>query len=159
MPAFNFCREVSAMPASFRSFLVAVTALCVSSAATPPATWQLAGTTYNSTAFVDMRSVRGSGASKQFTALRISGQPAKDGWKSVVQKLSVNCDTRVFLDGGSRIAKTDGTVVSYPAFGARQIARSSGVFFEMFEIVCGGRAGKAVTDPQEWTLRNFKVGR
>jgi hypothetical protein len=146
------------MPASFRSCALALSALCFSSAATPPASWQLAGTTYNSAAFVDMRSVRGSGASKNFTALRISGQSAKNGWKTVVQKLSVDCDTRVFLDGGSRITRTDGNVVSYPGFGARQIARSSGIFFEMFEIVCAGRAGTAVSDPQQWTLRNFKVG-
>ena len=72
--------------------------------------WRLAGTTYNSAAFVDLASVAGAGPAKSFTAMRVSGQPAKDGWRTVVQKLTVNCDTRMFVDAGSRIEQADGSV-------------------------------------------------
>lgn len=127
-------------------------------AAAAPPQWQLAGKTYNSVAFVDMSSVSGKGASKQFTAMRVSGQPGKDGWSTVVQKLSVNCDTRIFIDAGSRIEKPDSTAISYPGIGATQRAVSSGVFFDLFELVCAGRPGLKVADPKSWTLRNFKPG-
>jgi hypothetical protein len=75
--------------------VTALAALGVCQAAAAGPSWQLAGTTYNSVAFVDVNSVRREGKSRAFTAIRVSGQPTKDRWKSVVQKLSVNCDTRV----------------------------------------------------------------
>jgi len=122
------------------------------------ADWRLAGTTYNSVAFVDLASVEGSGASRRFTAMRVSGQPAKDGWRNVVQKLTVNCDTRVFVDAGSRIEQSDGSVKTYPGFGATQRAVSSGVFFDMYQVVCEGSDARRVSDPQAWTRANFTVG-
>src|SRR4051812_18564556 len=100
-----------------RLILIAVGALNFSQPAAATPSWQLAGTTYNSVAFVDVASVRGNGSSKTFTAVRVSGQPAKDRWKKVVQKLTVNCDTRMFFDAGSRIENSDGTVTTYPGFG------------------------------------------
>ena len=90
--------------------------------------------------------------------MRVSGQPAKDGWRRVVQKLTVNCDTRIFNDGGSRIEQADGSVKSYPGFGATQRAMSSGIFFDMYQIVCEHRAARPVADPQAWTRKNFTVG-
>ena len=122
------------------------------------ADWRLAGTTYNSVAFVDLASVEGSGSSRSFTAMRVSGQPAKDGWRNVVQKLTVNCETRVFVDAGSRIEQSDGSVKTYPGFGATQRAVSSGVFFDMYRIVCEHSEGRRVSDPQAWTRSNFTVG-
>ena len=118
----------------------------------------MAGTTYNSVAFVDMASVEGSGPSRRFTAMRVSGQPAKDGWRNVVQRLTVDCDTRLFVDAGSRIEQSDGSVKTYPGFGATQRAMVSGVFFDMYQIVCGHSAGHPVSDPQAWTRENFTVG-
>jgi hypothetical protein len=120
--------------------------------------WQLAGKTFNSVAFVDMNSIVGDGTLKDFTAIRVSGQPASDGWTSVVQKLQVNCDTRLFFDGGSRIEQSNGTFISYPGSGASQKAVTRGVFFDMFEIVCAGRRGASVANPKEWTLKNFRPG-
>ena len=120
--------------------------------------WRLAGTTYNSVAFVDLASVAGNGSDKSFTAIRVSGQPAKDGWKTVVQRLKVDCATRIFVDFGSVIEQHDGTLKNYPASGASQKAASRGVFSDMFEIVCGGRSGTHVADPKIWALQNFKVG-
>ena len=137
---------------------LAMAALSASEAATAGPHWQVAGTTYNSVAFVDVASVRRTGASRSFTTLRISGQPAKDGWRSVVQKLTVNCSTRIFNDAGSKIENSDGTIATYPAFGATQKAVSSGIFFDMYEIVCAGRTGANVSDPRSWTLMNFKPG-
>lgn len=137
-----------------------VSALFLATAPADAATadWQLAGKTYNSVAFVDLSSVASDGPKKSFTAMRVSGQPKSDGWRSVVQRLSVNCSTRMFDDAGSRIEKNDGTAVSYPGFGATQKAVSRGVFFDMFEVICSGRGGTRVTDPKSWTLRNFKPG-
>jgi hypothetical protein len=135
-----------------------VFALAALAAAAGGSDWRLAGTTYNSAAFVDLASVAGAGPAKRFTAMRVSGQPAKDGWRTVVQKLTVNCDTRMFVDAGSRIEQADGSVKTYPGFGATQRAVSTGVFFDMYEIVCGGRSGKRVGDPEAWTKANFKVG-
>lgn len=122
------------------------------------ADWRMAGTTYNSVAFVDLNSVQGSSASRRFTAMRVSGQPAKDGWRNVVQKLAVNCDTRMFVDAGSRIEQSDGSVKAYPGFGASQRAMVSGVFFDMYRIVCERSEGRRVSDPEAWTRANFKVG-
>ena len=122
------------------------------------ADWRLAGTTYNSVAFIDMASVADRGSGKTFTALRVSGQPAKDGWKTVVQKLHVDCRTRIFIDAGSVIEQADGSIRKYPGIGASQKAMSSGVFYDMFEILCGGRAARSIADPRAWTHRNFKVG-
>jgi len=62
------------------------------------------------------------------------------------------------VDAGSVIKQADGSIRKYPGFGASQKAVSTGVFFDMFEILCGGRAAKRVADPEAWTLRNFKVG-
>jgi len=136
----------------------ALAALSVCQVAATGPSWQIAGRTYNSVAFVDVNSVRREGTSRTFTAIRVSGQPAKDRWRSVVEKLSVNCDTRVFLDAGSRIENSDGTVTSYAGLGATQKAMSRGIFFDMFEIVCSGRTGEIVGDPKRWTLKNFKPG-
>jgi hypothetical protein len=138
--------------------VTALAALGVCQAAAAGPSWQLAGTTYNSVAFVDVNSVRREGRSRAFTAIRVSGQPTKDRWKSVVQKLSVNCDTRAFIDGGSRIENSDGSVTTYPGFGASQKAMNRGIFYDMFEIVCSGRSGQVVGDPKQWTLRKFKPG-
>ena len=120
--------------------------------------WMLAGTTYNSVAFVDMASITSSGATKNFTATRVSGQPSKDGWLSVIQKLTVNCDTRYFVDRGSIIEQSDGSTKRYPGLGASQRAMSSGVFYDMFGIVCRDRPGTVVSSPKAWTTQNFKVG-
>ena len=133
-------------------------ALALAAVAAGGGDWRYAGKTYNSAAFVDMRSVEGRGSAKSFIALRISGQPDKDGWRTVVQKLTVHCDTRIFNDGGSRIEQADGSVKSYPGFGATQKAMSSGIFFDMYEIVCRGRAAPKVADPKAWMRTNFKVG-
>lgn len=138
-------------------FLVAVLAASAPAKAAIP-NWQIAGKTYNSVAFVDVNSIVNDGRIKSFTAIRVSGQPQSDRWRSVVQRLRVDCFTRMFDDGGSRIEKTDGTVENYPASGASQRAVSRGVFFDMYQIVCGGREGSSVVDPQSWTLRNFKPG-
>src|SRR5215213_5787341 len=86
------------------------------------AQWQLAGTTYNSVAFVDVASVVSRGQSKSFSAMRVSGQPDKDGWVSVVQQLSADCETGIFLDAGSVIEQSDGSLKKYPGFGASQRA-------------------------------------
>jgi len=143
-----------------RIALAALAAVAAASAAQAAggSDWRLAGKTYNSVAFVDLASVRGSGQAKSFTALRISGQPAKDGWRNVVQKLTVNCGTRIFTDGGSRIEQADGSVKAYPGIGAKQIAQGRGIFFDMYTIVCQGRAAPHVADPKAWTRANFTVG-
>ena len=137
---------------------IAAVILPVSSNAEAASAWRLAGTTYNSVAFVDIASVRENGSNKAFTALRVSGQPAKDGWNSVVQKLTVECDSRTFTDAGSIIEQSDGSLKRYPGSGASQKAVSRGIFFDMFEIVCQSRNGTPVADPRQWTLKNFKVG-
>jgi len=141
---------------AFTKFLAAALAGIAAPAAA--ADWRLAGTTYNSVAFVDLASVAGSGPVKRFTVMRVSGQPAKDGWRTVVQKLTVHCDSRIFDDGGSRIEQSDGSVKTYPGFGATQKAVSTGIFFDMYAIVCSGRSAQKVTDPKSWTRTHFKVG-
>lgn len=138
--------------------VISVLAASAAPAAAAPSKWQLAGKTYNSVAFVDLNSVFSEGGMKSFTAIRVSGQPKSDGWRKVVQRLRVNCSTRIFEDAGSRIEKNDGTIVNYPGSGASQKAVSRGVFFDMFEVVCSGRSGTRVTDPEAWTLRYFKPG-
>ena len=75
-----------------------------------------------------------------------------------MQKLTVHCDSRIFDDGGSRIEQSDGSVKTYPGFGATQKAVSTGIFFDMYAIVCSGRAAQKVTDPKAWTRTHFKVG-
>jgi hypothetical protein len=107
--------------------------------------WQLAGKTYNSVAFVDMTSVRAAGSARTFTAMRVSGQPAKDGWRSVVQKLRVDCGTRIFDDGGSVIEQSDGSRKTYPGFGAKQGQRPEGLDArELHRGVVGPSRGRAV---------------
>jgi hypothetical protein len=140
------------------AFALAASAVLADPAAASPNRWQMAGKTYNSVAFVDMNSVSRNGALTDFTAMRVSGQPASDGWSSVFQRLQVNCDTRIFVDGGSRIEQADGTVVNYPGSAATQKAVSRGVFFDMFQLVCSGRTGLSIGDPKTWTRRNFKPG-
>jgi hypothetical protein len=49
-------------------------------------------------------------------------------------------------------------VVSYPGSAAKQKALSRGVFFDMYQVVCQGRTGVIVRDPERWTLSNFKPG-
>jgi hypothetical protein len=120
--------------------------------------WQIAGKTYNSVAFLDLGSVSGGREARTFTAMRVSGQPDKDGWSNVVQQLTVDCETRIFVDAGSRIEKSHGTVLTYPGSGASQRAVSRGVFFDMYEIVCSGRGGTRVSDPLQWTRANFRPG-
>ena len=138
---------------------LAIGGLCLVAASTASAAdWRVAGMTYNSVAFVDVASIRASGAGKAFTAMRVSGQPAKDGWSHVMQKLTAICGTGIFLDAGSVITQADGSVKRYPGSGASQKAVSSGVFHDMFDIVCGGRKAKSVADPKAWTRANFKVG-
>ena len=65
----------------------------------------------------------------------------------------------MFQDAGSAIEQADGSRVTYPGFGAKQVAFSRGVFFNMYDVVCNGRGGARTSDPKAWTQANFKVGR
>jgi hypothetical protein len=118
--------------------------------------WQLVGTTYNSVTFLDRSSIVRAGAIRSVTVLRISGQPRADGWSNVTQRVAVDCAGRRFLDKGSMIRNADGSTKTFPATSAHRDVPSRGVFAQLFEAVCGGRRGAMVSDPIDWTRRNFR---
>jgi hypothetical protein len=135
---------------------VAIAAGLPSSAVAGPARWQLVGTTYNSVAFLDRGSLSMAGGAGTATVMRVSGQPASDGWQSVTQQIGVDCAARRFADKGSAIEQADGSIVRYGASGAYQPVPSRGVFLDLYEATCQNRGGTMVADPRAWTRANFR---
>jgi hypothetical protein len=121
------------------------------------ANWQVLGTTHNSVAFLDRRSMTGPG-SQVVRVIRVSGQPQKDRWRSSDQHIRVDCAAGVMGDEGSTIEGADGKKVSYGPTPARQPKPSRGIFLQLFNAVCDGKDGPLVSDPHSWTAANFKVG-
>ena len=120
--------------------------------------WEVVGSTYNSVAFVDRASFSTAKRVRIVNALRVSGQPQTDGWRSTTQRIRIDCAGRLMGDEGSMVESFDGLKTAYGPTAAVQPVPKRGVFARLYESVCEGRHGQKVADPKAWTLRNFKVG-
>jgi hypothetical protein len=119
-------------------------------------TWELVGRTYNSTGFVDRSRIVSKNDAKLVALLRISAQPADDGWKEVEQQLAINCATDMIEDRGSTVLEVSGRRANYPPAFRSKVSATTALYRSLFETVCHGKKGLIVADPPAW-VRSHRV--
>ena len=111
--------------------------------------WELVGRTYNSVGFLNRSRIVSANGVKLVALVRISTQPADDGWKEVEEQLAMHCTTGMIEDLGSTLLDLHGNRESRPGTFKSKAGALSALDRSLFTAVCSGRAGLMVS-PEAW---------